>query len=370
MPAGSYAKGTTRLGVSRDNSPPATSAAALRPGEVSPVSKLTVQSESVEASDIWQGHRDELAEKEKSLAPEGLRAFVAERAALLITDKIAEMLLYQKAATRLPEDMNKRIDAYVDGEIRKTVTARHDGMQRRYEKYLESQGTTLEQAKVELRRQFIVAGYLETEIRPKVAEPTRAELLTAFDANKDGWTRPARWSMSLIDIRVADLIPKDISEPTREQSAAARDEAHSKARAAWTELRNGAAFSDVARRYSHDGRAADGGAWGWVNPGSIRERYQPALDRLQTLNSGQVSDIIETPDGFYIVRCDEFEPAVAPDFLTVQPQLREVVFRRAYNRMVSDLVADLRSKARIEPANLESFHAAVVAAAFDRSASK
>ncbi len=328
-----------------------------------------MQTETIDAADLWRGRRDELREKQETLSPEAFRNFVAQRGAELITDKIAEMLLYQKASLRQDEAMGKRIDAYVDSEIRKIVTAHHDGMQRRYEKYLESQGMTLEQAKAELRRQFIVAGYLETAVRPKVAEPTRAELVAAFEANKESWRKPARRSLSLIDIRTTQFLPNETSEPTREHSQAAREEARSKAQAALAELRGGAAFADVARRYSHDTRAADGGAWGWINPDSLRERYAPALKALDKLRAGQVSEAVETPDGFFIVRCDEFEPAVEPDFLSVQPQLREIAFRRMYNQMVTDLVTELRSKARIEPENLERYHAAVVTAAFDRLAS-
>ncbi len=336
------------------------------PSDNSPVPRMTVQSETVEAKDLWLGHREELAKKAESLSAEEYRRFVAERAAQLITDKIAEMLIYQRASLRQAEDVGKKIDAYVDGEIRKTVTEQYGGLQRRYEKYLESQGSSLEQARTQLRRQFMIAGYLETEVRPKVAEPTRADLRAAFESNREAWRRPARRSMSLIEVRVADLLPSEASEPTREQLEAAREEARSKIKAAQLEVRNGAAFADVARRYSNGARAAEGGAWGWVTPDSIRERFQPALAALEKLQAGQVADIVETPDGFFLVRCDELEPGVEPDFQSVQPQLKELYFRKAYNQMISDLVAELRAKARIEPLKLERFHAAVVAAAFNQ----
>jgi parvulin-like peptidyl-prolyl isomerase len=333
------------------------------PSDNSPVQRMTVQAETVEAADLWLGHREELAKKADSLATDDYRSYVAERAAQLITDKIAEMLLYQRASLRQAEEVGKKIDAYVDGEIRKIVTEDHDGLQRRYEKYLESQGSSLEQARTQLRRQFVISGYLETEVRPKVAEPTRSDLLAAYESNREAWRRPARRSMSLIDIRVADLLPGDVDAPTREQLQAAREEAHSKIRAAQLEVRNGASFAEVARRYSHGARAAEGGAWGWVAPDSIRERFQPAVTALEKLRAGEVSDILETPDGFFLVRCDELEPALEPDFQTVQPQLKEFYIRKVYNQMIAELISELRTKARIEPARLERFHAAVVTAA-------
>ncbi len=332
------------------------------PSDISPVQRMTVQAETVEAADLWFGQREELAKREEAQSPEAYRNFVAERAAMLISDKIAEMLLHQRASLRLSEDVGKRIDAHVDGEIRKICSEDHGGMQRRYEKYLESQGSSLEQARARLRRQFVIAGFLEAEIKPKVAEPTRKELLAIFESNREAWRRPARRSMSLIDIRVADLLPSDVDAPTREQSQAAREEARSRINAARLEVQKGASFAEVARRFSHGARAAEGGAWGWVSPESVRDRFLPAVAALEKLGPGQVSDIIETPDGFFLVRCDVLEKAVEPDFQSVQPQLADAHFRTTYNQMITELVADLRAKARIEPARLERFHAAVVAA--------
>lgn len=325
---------------------------------------MKVQSETVEAAELWFGHREELARKAESLPPEEYRDYVAEWGAQLITDKIAEMLLYQRASLRQTEEVGKKIDAYVDGEIRKIVTEDYGGLQRRYEKYLESQGSSLQEARTQLRRQFVITGYLEMELKPKVAEPTRSELMATFESNREAWRRPARRSMSLIDIRIADLLPDDVDAPTREQLQAVREEARSKIKAAQLEIRNGASFADVARRYSHGVRASEGGAWGWVKPDSIRERFQPAVSVLEKLRAGEISDVVESPDGFFLVRCDELEPGVEPDFQSVQPQLRDFLFRKGYSQLMAQFISDLRAKARIEPARLERFHAAVVAAAF------
>lgn len=329
------------------------------------VEKMTVQNETVEATELWRGHRDELTDKAKTLSGEELQAFVAKRSAELITDKIAEMLIYQKASLRQTPEVEKRVDAYIDGEIRKIVTAKYDGLQRRYEKYLESQGTNLDQVRNRYRREFVIAGYLENEVRPKVAEPTRADLVEAFASNKETWVRPERRSMSLIDIRASDLLPAGVNEPTREQLAAAREEARTRADAALVEVRGGGDFAELAKRYSHGANASEGGKWGWVNAADVRERFLPAVDALGKLTTGQTSNVIETPDGFFIVRCDEFEPAFVPTFESVQPQLKEYVSRRLYNHLVNELITELRSKARIEPANLDRFHASVVASGLE-----
>ncbi len=344
--------------VSKATSPPATGGPSA-----APASQMTVRNETVAAADIWKNHRDELAAQAQTLSPPEFQAYVNERSAQLITDKIGEMLLHQRAALRLSPEIEKNLDQHIDGEIRKIVAERHEGVQRRFEKDLQSKGLTIDDVRAQLRRQFTISGYLEAELRPKVVEPTRAEMLALYEKNLDYWRRPARRSMSLIEIRVGDLLSKEVTEPTREQSAAARAGARSKALAARLEVQNGAEFAEVARRHSNDLHAEEGGKWGWVDPASVRERFLPAVEALQKLNEGQVSDPIETPESFFIVRCDELEPGLEPDFPTVQPELAERLFRERYNRLILELVDELRREARLEPADLEPFHAAVVAAA-------
>jgi parvulin-like peptidyl-prolyl isomerase len=338
--------------------------AASDPNDTSPVDRLTVNSDTVTAAELWWGLREELATKANTLSSEAYKSYVEQQTAQLIGDKIAEMLLYQRASLKLSEEVKSNIDKHVDREIRRIVTSEHDGIQRRYEKHLESRGQTLAEVREKLRREVIIAGYLEQEVRPKVAEPTRTELLEAFQLSADSLRRPPRRSMSLIDVRVRSRLPENVTDPTPEQLRAAREEAMSRIRAARDELQTGADFAEVARRYSDGLNAADGGSWGWVTKGSVRERFEPAVEALYKLNAGQDNGIIEAEDGFFLVRCDELDPGLEPDFQTVQPELKERHFRAAYNRLIIELVADLRSKARIEPANLERFHTAAVNAAF------
>ena len=65
------------------------------------------------------------------------------------------------------------------------------------------------------------------------------------------------------------------------------------------------------------------------------------------------------------MRCDALQPGVEPDFQSVQPQLREEFFRSQYNRQIAELVFELRKNARVEPENLERFHSAAIAGAFN-----
>jgi len=210
----------------------------------------------------------------------------------------------------------------------------------------------------------VVQAYLESEFKPKVAEPKRAELLAAYQESVAALRKPARRSMSLIDVRISEFLPSGVDEPTREQWQAARSEARKQIRTAQVMLLEGAYFPGVAARYSHGLQAADGGKWGCVTSEGVRERFAPAVAALEKLGAGQVSEIVETPDAFFLVRCDELEPGYDPDFESVQPELADRFFRIEYNRLVAVHVEELRKKSGVSQSDLERFHAAVVDAAY------
>ncbi len=325
--------------------------------------RLRVNGNTVSAEELWAGSHHKLIEKAENLTEPEYRRYADGVAAQLITDRTAELLLYQQASLRLPEQADASIDRYIDGEIRRIITTKYNGTRRRYEKELAKQGLSLEDARDRLRREVMIASYLDGHLKPKVAEPTRAELVAMFESNREQWRRPERRSMSLIDIRVLEYLPENVNNPTREQYAAARAEARSTIQAIEVDLRNDADFAESARRHSHGLHAEDGGAWGTVEKGSVRERFESAVDALHKLDEGAVSQTIETTDGFFLVRCDEIQPAFEPRFQDVQPELKEHHFRVAYNRLISELIQELRAKAGIEPADLDRFHAAVVAEA-------
>ncbi|MCH9002062.1 MAG: peptidyl-prolyl cis-trans isomerase [Planctomycetes bacterium] len=359
VPIGSGAK---QASVTPGRSSSASSSARTKSVDASTSNehRLTIRGEVIRAGDFWRAHQKELLAQAKAVPGDEFRNLVANRAFRWMNDKMASALLFHKASLRISPDAEKRIDQYVDSDIRRVVTTEYDGVQRRYERHLESEGTTLEEERGRRRREIIVGSYLETEIKPKIVSPTRAELMAAFEANRDAWRKPSRRRMSLIDVRLTNLLGENVTTPSREEQRVAKENARSIIQTAQSELASGVAFADVARRHSHGLHAVDGGSWGWVSPDGVRERFKPAVDELYRLQEGRVSDPIETPDGFLLVSCDEIDPGFKPTFEAVQPELQERHFRNAYNRKVDELVDQLRRDAGISSLVLERFHAHTV----------
>ncbi len=65
-------------------------------------------------------------------------------------------------------------------------------------------------------------------------------------------------------------------------------------------IQNGGDFADFAKRYSKDpGTAAYGGDLGWIEKGKFIKEFEQAAFTLQL---GKISDPVETPFGFHIIR--------------------------------------------------------------------
>lgn len=105
-----------------------------------------------------------------------------------------------------------------------------------------------------------------------------------------------------------------------------------------------AKFEDLAKQYSEDGSAAQGGDLGWAGPGLYVPEFEEALSRLE-LNT--LSEPVQTRFGFHLIEVQERRSReVETRQLREQAraQLREKKFEEAYKEWVKDL----RGKAFIE----------------------
>ncbi len=67
-------------------------------------------------------------------------------------------------------------------------------------------------------------------------------------------------------------------------------------------LDNGEDFAELARQYSEDGSANDGGKLGWVSPGDTVPEFEKAMNNLAP---GQISEPIRSPFGWHIIQVIE-----------------------------------------------------------------
>jgi hypothetical protein len=125
-------------------------------------------------------------------------------------------------------------------------------------------------------------------------------------------------------------VPADATPTQRDSLLALADDLKTRARA-------GQDFAQLARDYSQDPAAQNGGDLGFFGRGQMVGPFEEAAFQLEP---GQISEVVETPFGFHIIKLEERR---LPPFDEVQDAFRqELVFQRqidaeeAYVRGLTD----------------------------------
>ena len=178
-----------------------------------------------------------------------------------------------------------------DSDFRHQLAASHFTTQEEWRRWLSEQQ----------RRQDYEQAYiskLQQDGKYKPALVSEAELRRYFDEirSQPGGLQKRPAPVSFRQIVVAPR-PK----------AAARAAALARAESLLVQLRHGADFQTLARRSSDDPTTKDrGGDLGWFRRGMM---YQPFDRAAFSLRPGEISDIVETPLGFHIIKVDQAQPS-------------------------------------------------------------
>ena len=102
-------------------------------------------------------------------------------------------------------------------------------------------------------------------------------------------------------------------------------------------LNKGESFNALAAKYSEDPRFSQGGLFGLVRAGEI----VPALERsLKGLKEGDVTQVVEMPDGFHIFKVLDRNLVASSDFQqkrrVIENRLFSEIFYRQYKTWIDD----------------------------------
>ena len=131
----------------------------------------------------------------------------------------------------------------------------------------------------------------------------------------------------------------------RKSGAREREFALDKAQALLERVRAGENFGVLASQYSDCPIKARGGDLGFFARGEMEPRMEKTVFALRV---GEISDVVETPSGFQIIKLTEKRGARLEPYEAVRGKVLQQVKREKAQKMLSEYVAELRSKARIE----------------------
>ncbi|HEU4620946.1 MAG TPA: peptidylprolyl isomerase [Burkholderiaceae bacterium] len=103
-------------------------------------------------------------------------------------------------------------------------------------------------------------------------------------------------------------------------------------------------FADVAKRYSRDGSAGNGGDLGWLLPGDTVPEFERAMNALQP---GQISEPVQSPFGWHLIQVIERKTGELPKD-RLRFAARQAVRDRKAEEQFQDWLRQLRDRAYVE----------------------
>ena len=217
----------------------------------------------------------------------------------------------------------------------------------KFDAQLKERNMTLEDLKMQLRKDLSVSKLINKEITSKISV-TDAEVSGFYAANRKNFNlaEPQLHLMQIVVTPAADPNVRNL----KGDKAKTDDEARQKIQGIEARLKQGQDFATIAQNYSEDPNTApNGGDLGYV-PESGLERTSPELRKLVlSLQPGQISPIIHTEDGYRILKMVSREPAGQRELADprVQQTIRENLLNRKDQLLKSAYYEIARNEAKI-----------------------
>jgi peptidyl-prolyl cis-trans isomerase C len=246
----------------------------------------------------------------------------------LLDQLVAYRLLAQEARARKLDVSDTDVKTRID-EVRKTFPSEDA-----FIKAIAADGSSLEKLHQQTRTSLLVSTVLEAEIGPKMSvQPTDVDAF--YQQNLDRFKQGESVRASHILLGIPE---KADAAQTQLVRAQAED--------VLKQIRAGADFAQLARTRSQDSSsAARGGDLGFFAAGQMDPTFEMAAFALKP---GEVSQVVETPYGFHIIKLHERRPPRTTPLTEVRAQIEQYLTGQRRDELTMAFVERLKEKAKIE----------------------
>ena len=206
-------------------------------------------------------------------------------------DKILEQLINNELLLSEVEGKAEIPDHVVEKEIARIVRENYEGDEAKFGEFLRENGLTRRSFKEQQREQILVQAYRSQQFGD-IAPPTEAEIAAKYQERKIEMRDRVK---DTIDFRKIFLIARDRLDPnvTPESQLALADRLV-------IELKGGADFAELAKKYSDGAFASDGGLREGAQRTDFTMSFGDAL--FEESKAGDLIGPLKDPAGFTIVK--------------------------------------------------------------------
>jgi peptidyl-prolyl cis-trans isomerase C len=202
----------------------------------------------------------------------------------------------------------------------------------KFEQARRASGASIEDVRREVRRALVVQKAFDHAVTSR-GQVNADEAATFYAGNRERFVVPEQLHVYAITFGV------DPGAPARAWS-----DAKARAEQVLGQIKNGASFEDMARRYSTDKTRESGGDMGLVHRGGLTDEFEQTL---RDLKPGGVSPVIQTLYGYHIVRVASILPPEQKAFPEVAATIQKDLTKQRCAEMETAWTARLRASATI-----------------------
>ncbi len=170
------------------------------------------------------------------------------------------------------------------------------------------------------------------------AQVSQQDLQSYYDQHRDEFRMPEQVNVRQILIKT----PLPGSDGKVDQKGV--DAAQKKAQEVLAQLKGGAKFEDLAKKYSEDPSSKDGGSVGWIKRGGFPV---PDVDKAAfSLPKGGTSDVINAGYAFVILRVDDKQDAHVKTLAEVKDQIEPIIKQQKAQQAADSEANALLAQAR------------------------
>jgi len=213
-------------------------------------------------------------------------------------------------------------ESVIDEVVQQRIRSRY-GDRVKLTKTLQAQGTTFEKFKQQVREQFIVEAMRSKNIAQEIIiSPFKIE--TYYSANKDKYKVEDQVKLRMIVLnKSGDISARKLAEEIL------------------VKLKEGASFAEMATINSQGSQKNQGGDWGWVEKSVLRKEL---ADVAFSLKTGDISEVIETPEACYLMKVEESRPAHVRTIAEVRDEIEKNLVLAERERLEKQWIDKLKKK--------------------------
>jgi len=163
---------------------------------------------------------------------------------------------------------------------------------------------------------------------------TDKETKAYYDSHPQAFRRPEQ-------VRVSHILISVDQTADQAQKAAARE----KIEDIQKKLNKGEDFAALAREFSQCPSGSQGGDLGYLGR---RQLVKPIEEVAFALPPGQVSDIVESPFGYHLIKVIEKRPETLRGYEEIKVKLQEYLKQQLVGKQVDLYIEELKGKANVE----------------------